>query len=92
MGYLFTGQWQNLHHRSNRVTGWEHAGHCWSFAVDLPAAGRDGAVLRERGGFTLLRGAPGSLMWQCGQCSGPGVIVRRHSGHVTGDTFNSPGR
>jgi len=27
-------------------------------------------------------GAPGKRIWQCGQCSGPDSMVRRHNGQV----------
>jgi len=80
---LLTGQWQNLHHRSTRLTGCAHAGHCWSFPrTDVVPRARRDDFAGVAGGAALRGGAPGSRMWQWGQCSGPAASDRRQSGHV----------
>ena len=75
------------------MIGWAHAGHCRLADVTFRAAvgarrfgvSLDGAGCGRTGAFGRA-GAPGRRMWQCGQCSGPDSIVRRHKGHVISDT------
>jgi hypothetical protein len=68
--------------------GCEHAGHCnpaasgWRAAV-RPLLRRSFPSEPGRGvGDATAGRAPGSRMWQCGQCSGPASRLRRHSGQV----------
>lgn len=88
----FTGQWHHLHHWSFFVTGWAHAGQGnVATAVDCDAA-PDRADLEPRVGRVgdvdrppardVLRGAPGSRRWQCGQYSGPLSKFFRHNGQL----------
>ena len=87
--HRLTGHLHHLHQRSSRVTGCAQAGHCRVATgrepLDVARRGARGAFAAADGSISLRMGgrdAPGSRIWQWGQCSGPVSSVRRHRGHV----------